>query len=135
MVERSTRERVSYPADVALHELSVSGLVVKNGRIPACLEDFSEAGMRVSSGRRLMPYTSVLCEISVGGVQVGAPIMAQVRWVERLKSGKYAIGLQFWFERAKSRSLAADPARDDNPQSDDKMGCILSRGRDASASL
>jgi hypothetical protein len=95
IIERSPRERVPHSVAVTLHELSVSGLVVKNSRIPAHVEDFSQTGMRISSLKRLMTYTSVLCEISVKGAQFGVPTIAQVRWVEKHKTGSYSIGLQY----------------------------------------
>jgi hypothetical protein len=95
MIERSTRERVPYSIAVTLHELSVTGLVVKNSRIPARVEDFSQTGMRVSSVARIMPFTSVLCTVNINDVQVNVPTIAQVRWVERLNSGHYFIGLEY----------------------------------------
>jgi len=93
IVERCTRVPSSIP--VTLHELSVSGLVVKNSRIPARIEDFSQTGMRVSSPTRLMTFTSVVCGHIDGSIQVGPPTIAQVRWVERHRSGDYHIGLQY----------------------------------------
>ncbi len=95
IIERSERKRVSHTIAVTLRELSVSGLVVRNSRIPAHVEDFSQTGMRIRSATRLMTYTSVLCELSVGGSQVDVQALAQVRWVERLRCGNYSIGLQY----------------------------------------
>lgn len=95
MVERSARERVPHAIAVTLHELSVSGLVVKNSRIPAHVEDFSLTGMRVCSHTRLLTYTSVLCQVNVTGFKIDVPTIAQVRWVKRIKTGNYSIGLQY----------------------------------------
>jgi len=95
MANRSTRHRVPRVLDVTLHELSDSGLIVRDIRIPARVENFSQTGFRVCSPKRLIPFSSVLCEISAEGTQVGVPTIAQVRWVEKLKSGDYGIGLQY----------------------------------------
>ena len=93
MVERSARMPSSIA--VTLHELSVSGLLVKNSRIPARVEDFSQTGMRVFCPIRLMTFTSVLCDINCDSDDLGAQTIAQVRWVERHTSGHYRIGLQY----------------------------------------
>lgn len=95
MVRRAARQRTPYSIPVTLHELSVSGLIVKNSRIVARVEDFSHLGMRVSSPARLMTFTSVLCELPAEGTQVGATTIAQVRWVQKAPSGDYSIGLQY----------------------------------------
>jgi hypothetical protein len=93
IVERSTRMTASIA--VTLHELSVSGLLVKNSRIPARIDDFSQTGMRVFSPIRLMTFTSVLCDINCDRDDLAAQTIAQVRWVERHNSGHYRIGLQY----------------------------------------
>jgi len=95
MANRSTRHCVPHAMDVALHELSDSGLIVRSTRIPVRVENFSQTGFRVCCPKRLMPFTSVLCEIGPDGSHVGVPTIAQVRWVEKLKSGEYGIGLQY----------------------------------------
>src|SRR3954462_6053230 len=95
IIERSTRERVPHAVAVTLHELSVSGLVVKNSRIPAHVEDFSQTGMRVRSHTALMTFPAVLCQVNVPGFQIDVPTIAQVRWVKRVKTGNYSIGLQY----------------------------------------
>ena len=93
IVDRSTR--IPSSIAVTLHELSVSGLLVRGSRISARIEDFSQTGMRVFSPTRLMTFTSVLCDINCDTDDMGAQTIAQVRWVERHGSGHYRIGLQY----------------------------------------